>query len=246
MIKPTFTIDKGVISYKVPENLLSDGITNSKTIKNPIKSYILYLAPARTIGIVNVCPFASPGCTLGCLYSSGRGKFNSVQLARINRTKFWAVDRAKFYTKLANELLQIASEYKKAAIRLNGTSDIDHLDQLKRYTGIDFLSKKYSNLKFYDYTKSIHMFKKYQNSRYSLTFSKSEINDDQVNEVLQLGGNVAAVFSGKQLPATYKGYKVINGDLSDYRVNDPKNVIVGLLAKGDAKKDSSGFVISCN
>lgn len=246
MIKPTFTIDNSVITYKVPENLLSDGITNTKTAKNPIKSYILYLAPARTIGIVNVCPFASPGCTLGCLYSSGRGKFNSVQLARINRTKFWAVDRAKFYIKLANELLQIASEYKKAAIRLNGTSDIDHLDQLKRYTGIDFLSKKYSNLKFYDYTKSIHMFKKYQNSRYSLTFSKSEINDDQVSEVLQLGGNVAAVFSGKQLPATYKGYKVINGDASDYRVNDPKNVIVGLLAKGDAKKDSSGFVISCN
>ena len=239
-------ISQELITYKVPENLLSDGITNTKTAKNPIKSYILYLAPARTIGIVNVCPFASPGCTLGCLYSSGRGKFNSVQLARINRTKFWAVDRAKFYIKLANELLQIASEYKKAAIRLNGTSDIDHLDQLKRYTGIDFLSKKYSNLKFYDYTKSIHMFKKYQNSRYSLTFSKSEINQDQVDEVLKLGGNVAAVFSGKQLPTEYKGYKVINGDASDYRVNDPKNVIVGLLAKGDAKKDSSGFVISCN
>ena len=239
-------IRQELITYKVPQNLLSDGITNAKTIKNKVKSFILYLAPARTIGIVNVCPFASAGCMAACLYTSGRGKFNSVQLARINRTKFWAVDRAKFYEKLANEILQIASEYKKAAIRLNGTSDIDHLDQLKRYTGIDFLSKKYSNLKFYDYTKSIHMFKKYQNTRYSLTFSKSEINQDQVDEVLQLGGNVAAVFSGKQLPATYKGYKVINGDDSDYRPNDPKNVIVGLLAKGDAKKDNSGFVISCN
>lgn len=245
MIKPTFTIDKGIINYKVPANLLSEGMTNTKTAKNPIKSFILYLAPGRTIGIANLCPFASAGCLKVCLYSAGRGKFSNVQLARINKTKFWALDRQNFYTKLANELLQIASEYKKAAIRLNGTSDIDHIDQLKRYTGIDFLSKKYSNLKFYDYTKSIHMFKKYQNTRYSLTFSKSEINQDQVNEVLQLGGNVAAVFSGKQLPATYKGYKVINGDASDYRVNDPKNVIVGLLAKGDAKKDSSGFVISC-
>ena len=57
-----------------------------------------------------------------------------------------------------------------------------------------------------------------------------------------MGANVAAVFS-HTLPATYLGYKVVDGDLTDYRPEDGKNVIVGLIAKGPAKKDRSGFVI---
>jgi hypothetical protein len=35
---------------------------------------------------------------------------------------------------------------------------------------------------------------------------------------------------------------VINGDESDLRFLDPKGVIVGLKAKGKAKKDTTGFV----
>jgi hypothetical protein len=230
------------ITFKIPANLLSDGLTNAKTKKNNLTSFILYLAPANESGIVNVCPFASDGCKSACLYKAGRGKFSNVQLSRINRTKFWAADRQLFYTKLGNELLMIAATYKKAAVRLNGTSDIDHLDLLKRYTGIDFLAKKYKNIKFYDYTKNINIVKKYAGSNYHLTFSKSETNDIQVKQALELGANVAAVFS-HTLPATYLGYKVVDGDLTDYRPEDGKNVIVGLIAKGPAKKDRSGFVI---
>jgi hypothetical protein len=170
------------------------------------------------------------------------GVYPSVQLSRINRTKFWAADRQLFYTKLGNELLMIAATYKKAAVRLNGTSDIDHLDLLKRYTGIDFLSKKYKNIKFYDYTKNINIIKKYAGTSYHLTFSKSETNDIQVKQALEFGANVAAVFS-HTLPDTYLGYKVVDGDLTDYRPEDGKGVIVGLIAKGPAKKDKSGFVI---
>lgn len=242
-------INSELVTYKKVKNLLSDGDTNTKIAKNEIKSYILSLAPGRTVSIVNTCPFASPGCLKVCLYSSGRGRFSNVQISRMNKTKFWALDREKFYIQLANEILAInskaISEGYKVAIRLNGTSDIDHLDLLKRYTGIDFLSSDYSNIQFYDYTKSIKTVQKYLNTNYHLTFSKSEINDNLVDQVLQMGGNVAAVFSGT-LPETYKGYKVIDGDVTDYRPEDPKNVIVGLKAKGDAKKDNSGFVISCN
>jgi hypothetical protein len=230
------------INFKIPASLLSDGLTNAKTKKNNVTSFILYLAPANESGIVNVCPFASDGCKSACLYKAGRGKFSNVQISRINRTKFLAADRQLFYTKLGNELLMIAATYKKAAVRLNGTSDIDHLDLLKRYTGIDFLAKKYKNIKFYDYTKNINIVKKYAGSNYHLTFSKSENNDLQVQQALELGANVAAVFS-HTLPATYLGYPVVDGDLTDYRPEDGKNVIVGLIAKGPAKKDKSGFVI---
>jgi hypothetical protein len=52
---------------------------------------------------------------------------------------------------------------------------------------------------------------------------------------------VAAVFS--ELPETYLGKPVINGDESDLRFLDAQGVIVGLVAKGKAKKDKSGFVV---
>ena len=229
------------------KNLLSDGKTNAKTIKNEIKTFILYLAPANVSGF-NVCPFASKGCIEGCLNTAGLGIFSNVQNARINKTKFWALDRLSFYVQLTNEILKIHSKALKnneeIAIRLNGTSDIDHLSLIKKHTGIDFLSDNYKNLFFYDYTKNPNHIKKYLNTNYKLTFSRSESNDLKVEEVLSLGGNVAVVFNSSNLPATYKGKEVINGDKTDLRYFDPKNVIVGLYAKGKAKKDLSGFVVN--
>jgi hypothetical protein len=44
------------------------------------------------------------------------------------------------------------------------------------------------------------------------------------------------------MPETYMGRPVFNGDESDLRFLDPKGVVVGLYAKGKAKKDTSGFV----
>lgn len=230
-----------VTSYKAVKNLLSQGSTNAKTVKNELPTFILYLAPADTIISHNLCPFASAGCKASCLYSAGRGRFNNVQQSRINKAKFWAYDRAKFYAQLANELQQLEKRKTKIAVRLNGTSDIDHIDLIFRYTGINFLYSKY--LVFYDYTKNFNVYKKYLNTNYKLTFSMSETNFDQVHEVLKMGGNVAAVFRNS-LPSQFMGFDVINGDLTDLRINDPRNVIVGLIAKGDAKKDKSGFVIN--
>jgi hypothetical protein len=51
------------------------------------------------------------------------------------------------------------------------------------------------------------------------------------------------VFSTKVLPTVYLGRPVFNGDESDLRFLDPKGVVVGLYAKGKAKKDTSGFVV---
>jgi hypothetical protein len=59
------------------------------------------------------------------------------------------------------------------------------------------------------------------------------------------GYNVAVVFGIKKtlpMPATYNGTTVFNGDESDLRFLDPKGVVVGLYAKGKAKKDTTGFV----
>jgi hypothetical protein len=63
-----------------------------------------------------------------------------------------------------------------------------------------------------------------------------------VRLALSNGMNVAAVFH--KVPETYLGRTVINGDETDLRFLDPKGVIVGLKAKGKAKKDTTGFVVS--
>ena len=231
-------------AYTKVKNLLSQGSTNAKTAKNEIETFILYLAPSDIIGTHNLCPFASEGCRKACLYSAGRGAFSNVQQSRINKTKFWAYDREQFYIQLANEILAIHSKtVSHVAIRLNGTSDVDHIGLIFRYTGINFLSAEYSNILFYDYTKSIKQIEKYKGTNYKLTFSLSETNQTEAIKVLLDGGNIAAVFSG-ELPQSYKGFKVIDGDKTDLRYFDPLNVIVGLKAKGQAKKDTSGFVIT--
>ena len=46
-------------------------------------------------------------------------------------------------------------------------------------------------------------------------------------------------------PATkmWRGYEVVSGDESDVRILDPIGVIIALHAKGEARTDTSNFVI---
>ena len=45
-----------------------------------------------------------------------------------------------------------------------------------------------------------------------------------------------------QLPSTWNGFEVVNGDENDLRFLDKQGVVVGLIEKGLAKKDATGFV----
>lgn len=233
-------------TFKPVKNLLSLGNSNAKTVKNDLTTFILYLAPANiALSSFNLCPFSSAGCRAACLYSAGRGRFSNVQKSRINKTLFMIEDPKSFYSQLLTEILHFNKRYgmkaEKIAIRLNGTSDIDHIAQIERFTGVNLLGPEFNNIHFYDYTKSAKIAAKYKGSNYKITFSRSEENEKTALEVLAAGGNIAAVF--ETLPDTWQGYQVINGDLTDLRYFDPVNVVVGLSAKGAAKKDKTGFVI---
>jgi hypothetical protein len=104
----------------------------------------------------------------------------------------------------------------------------------------------FPNVQFYDYTKNfkrmLSFLKGEMPKNYHLTFSRSECNDDKVSIVKELGGNIAAVFRN-ELPKAWKSVEVIDGDETDLRFLDGANKIVGLVEKGLAKKDKSGFVI---
>ena len=100
---------------------------------------------------------------------------------------------------------------------------------------------------FYDYTKHLKRFVRFLEGKlpanYHLTYSRSEeTTDAMVIALCKSGGNVAVVFRD-HLPKTWLGIEVIDGDDSDLRFQDRKGVIVGLLEKGLAKKDETGFVV---
>jgi hypothetical protein len=124
---------------------------------------------------------------------------------------------------------------------LNGTSDIP-FEKIKIENGKNIF-EMFPNVQFYDYTKNPKRFEKKQSDNYHLTFSRSEDNDIIAEDLLSKGHNVAIVFGVKkveELPTTYKGYKVINGDETDLRFLDEDNVVIGLKYKLVTGKGTKG------
>ena len=98
------------------------------------------------------------------------------------------------------------------------------------------------DVQFYDYTKCAQRVRTNDCSNYYLLFSRGSKNDRQCDTMLRNGHNVVVVFEGA-LPSQYRGVDVVDGDLSDLRFLDPTPRVVGLRAKGDAVRDTSGFVV---
>jgi hypothetical protein len=236
--------------------LLTEAHANAKTAKNASKgdflSYILHFAPYKLSG-VNVCPMASRGCAAACLNTAGRGRFDSIQQARIKKTQRFFKDRQGFLADLVKDLQAVERKAKKhglqAVVRLNGTSDIDWT-AVKTDDGQNVF-ERFKTIQFYDYTKVIRRLEKMRLNpipNYHLTFSRSESNHADCLKAIQLGFNVAAVFQTEAFPETFESRPVIDGDSHDLRFLDLKpldgqGAFVALKAKGQAKKDLSGFVI---
>jgi hypothetical protein len=222
---------------------------NSKIKKGEKMGYLTYgihLAPASLSGF-NVCKDASAGCAAACLNTAGMGAFSNVQEARIAKTKLFFKDKIAFMGKLVREIFAAikAAEKKglQAVFRLNLTSDLPW-EKIK-VQGVNIFSM-FPQVTFYDYTKSPERMTAFLAGEfpknYHLTFSRSETNGAIADAFLASGGNVAIVFR-KTLPEKYKGFSVVNGDETDLRFLDGGGNVIGLVEKGRAKKDASGFVL---
>ena len=235
----------------IKTTLLTSG--NAKIVKGEKLGYItkgLHFSPANKSGY-EVCRWRSKGCTMACLDTAGHGQMNMIQNSRIAKTKLFFEQQFDFLAKLQKEIdnsIKLAKKKEMTAVfRPNLTSDIAwesvFFDEERPQTIFD----KFPETQFYDYTKSFMRMAQFINrnpefpSNYHLTFSRSEHNQKLVEMVLEMGGNVAVVFRD-QLPKTWKGYEVINGDENDLRFLDKQPCIVGLIEKGLAKKDETGFV----
>lgn len=230
-------------------------IGDTKTIKGEEHGYltgVMYLAPAneaRAAGydVKNACPFASKECAKLCLFTAGRGAFDSVREARIKKSvelmagRRWderpPADRLDI---LADDIAFLVRKAKrdglKPAVRLNGTSDYP----VHKWG----LMERFPDVQFYDYTKDAARMRDYLDGKlpknYHLTFSRSEDNDANAINFLNDGALVAMVFDN--LPKTYAGRRVKDGDESDLTFTRGRGIL-GLKAKGKARKAAPGFVI---
>ena len=227
---------------------------NAKTVKSDkggeYLTGIMYLDPRNT----KVCPYQDIAkCKVGCLNTAGRAgiikkgeKTNNILQARARKTDLFFEDRAEFMRLIVKDIEALIRKSDrlgvKPCVRLNGTSDIQ-FETIKLDNG-NTIFEEFPSVQFYDYTK-IPTRKVKHIKNYHLTWSYSEANKkyaDYWRTALDKGMNVATVFR-KDLPESYKNVKVVSGDMNDLRFLDEKGVIVGLKAKGKARKDTSGFVI---
>lgn len=226
-------------------------VDSTKTVKGEKLGYrtgILYLSPSRESGKWNLCPW-SDGCEKLCLgHSSGHMVFSAAKRARIARTRFFMLNRQGFYARLCREIENLVKRAEKRGlipcVRLNGSSDIPwetvYPDLFTRFHGVQF----------YDYTKSKDRTSRYLcdiyfPTNYSLLYSvgRDPASVDAAEFFLRNGGNAAVVFDRVDTSKTWLGFPVVDGDLSDVRFQDPRGSVVGLKAKGAARKNHSAFVV---
>ena len=235
--------------FKRSKNLLSIS-ADSKTVKGESIGYltgILYLAPA-TVTKYNTCSMAKLAqCDKACLYSAGRGAFNNVQQSRIDKTLYFFEDRDNFMIQLAKNIGALIKKAHakglKPLVRLNGTSDIRWETIKVANTGFT-LFEMFPEIQFYDYTKDVN--RKDLPKNYDLTFSYSGVESfsKYVEQAQAKRMRMAVVFrDAGRIPSMFKGIQVVSGDNSDVRHLDKQGIIVGLYAKGQAKKDNTGFVV---
>ena len=208
---------------------------------------INYMAPHRSAHVGDLCGNASPGCIALCLgeHSGNAALYPAVMQSRIRKAQWFMKDRKAFIVEMLAHIDNARNQARKAklalCVRLNGATDLAWEGLAPQAFELN------SDIQFVDYTKSVKRALAHAQGRmpanYHLTFSRSETNEAQCLEVLRAGGNVAVV-SSLPMPDKYLGYTVINGDESDLRHLDPRNVVVWLTPKGNkAKQDKSGFVL---
>ena len=247
-----------------PKRLLGDGDSNTKLRKNgaAFETLGLSLSPHKSAGVGNLCTHASLGCIASCLNEQGLASvFSAIKDARKRRTEIfyhdrgWFIDRVK--TEIGNRCKLAKKRGTRVAVRLNVFSDVIW-ERVAPSIFTDF-----PDVSFYDYSKHPNRFGAIL-PNYWVTFSRSETNDQDCLRILDSGGNVAVAFAdagGKfvgnraglqTLPKTWKGFQVIDGDISDLRFEDTRGRkrgrVVGLRLKAhsNAAREQaikSGFAV---
>lgn len=228
-----------------------------------VSTYGVYMAPADLSGH-NVCP-NSKYCKDNCLNESGHNKIEilankkiarqrkkKIKLGKIEKkriliTRLFFANKEVFMKLLIHEIknaresAQIKGHF--FSVRLNCTSDISPTTFVLNEKNILQMFPKVS---FYDYTKvpeRLNLPKQYPNYDVTWSIDGSKENLEIGLDYLKEGGRVAVVYGSKKMPKTWYGFETCDGDETDYRPSDLKQVCM-LKFKSIAKNYKKGkFVL---
>ncbi len=219
---------------------LSVGDHNQKIAKNRIPSVSFTGAPHRMAGL-NACTNSTASCREVCIRKTGRLEMPRAMQVGIDRMTFLTESPDHAISLIHWETTRAAAKAPELARRLNVVTDL-HWETIAPW----LFTEAPENVVTYDYTKD---WTRNPNAaeRYRLTFSAMERHGvDDIREMTNRGRNVAVVFPSEYKDTPYPdewfGIPLINGDVTDFRYEDPQTgVIVGLYAKGHARRMPVGM-----
>jgi hypothetical protein len=189
----------------------------------------------------NLCPFATRGCAGSCFADFDRLAWPQVKRAAVSRTLLLSQRPECFQAMLRAEISHEVAHAgpRPLVVRLNVVSDVAWEREYP------WLFADFPTVQFMDYTKNLsRVLDPNRPANYHLTFSRSELNEEDCHRALAAGHNVTVVFRKPPFPAMFWGHPVINGDRNDLRFLDPAPCVVALRAKGaGARRDTTGFVL---
>lgn len=207
-----------------------------------------------------ICPRSTKGCRDACLIVSS-GHMGLQRKATENQGKDWyegVIVRAQIARTLTLVLNPVGAVALMNECIKNVAKKSDQAEPRWRLAIADDVrwenvapvllrTCRSLGVKMYGYTKwSLEE----RPAPYGVTLVRSaseRTTDGTIVDIINSKGNVAVVFNVKRneaFPKTWNGIKIVDGDKSDDRSADPKGVIVGLRAKGDAVGSKSKFVRS--
>lgn len=194
-----------------PRPLLGKSRKTDKGLKEGYYTSVLYMQPADKVATKTLCAGAKfAGCKAGCLIGSGQLGMSIAQNAATRRTILYLLDRERFYAMLRREIEREHAKYgEKLAVRLNGTSDIDH----------GAFIATMPHIRFYDYTKIYGRILANTLPNYDLTYSGSAYTAKSISmtaRAINDGHRVAIAFNTAECVGEFQ----VPDTLADFDTTD--------------------------
>ena len=231
-----FRADMGHKTHRAP--FLSE--PNTKIAKNRVPTISFTGTPARVSGF-NACTNSTKSCRALCIRYTGRLEMPHSMQVGDTRMRFLTEQPDAACSLIHWETLALAEKTPGlVGRRLNVVTDI----QWEDFAGWLFTDAP-DNVVTYDYTKHWDR-DEFPADRYRLTFSATERHGiDAIRDKTATGANVAVVFPAEHKTAGYPDYwhgiPMLDGDLTDFRWDDPTGHVVALYAKGHARGITGGI-----
>lgn len=228
----------------LPAGLLRLAGSSTKVAKGEahgVTTAVIYLAPAGEVipEWQRICPGSTAACRASCLVFSGRMGMRPVKASRLWRTALYLGAPDLFWTLARLDIAAVAGEAKRkgtvAAFRVNGTSDIETPRALETFAAD-------RGVALYGYTKQFTraMESAMIGTDEAYSWDGREETRTMARKVLREGGRVSVVFAG-DLPDTWEGFPVVDGDVTDAVFTRPRSVVLGLRLKGTKKAKAAAI-----